>query len=162
APSGGAGGERRRAAGAVAGAALPRARHRPRRRRAALHRHGYGSRRRGEDGARARYGARPRALRLGGGRGRLPRRNDDRDRRRRLRAPLAGAPVTADVVVIGGGVIGCAVARELAQRGARTIVVERGRVGSEATGAAAGMVAPQAECEAPGPVLTLGLVSRDR
>jgi glycine oxidase len=67
---------------------------------------------------------------------------------------------TADVVVVGGGVIGCAVARELGRRGARVVVVERGRVGAEATRAAAGMVAPQAECERPGPVLHLGLASR--
>jgi glycine oxidase len=69
---------------------------------------------------------------------------------------------TADAVVVGGGVIGCAVARELARRGARTVVLERGEVGAEATAAAAGMVAPQAECERPGPVLTLGLASRAR
>ena len=69
---------------------------------------------------------------------------------------------TADVVVAGGGLIGCAVARELARRGARTVVVERGEVGEEASRAAAGMVAPQAECERRGPVLTLGLLSRAR
>ena len=69
---------------------------------------------------------------------------------------------TADVVVAGGGLIGCAVARELARRGARTVVVERGEVGEEASRAAAGMVAPQAECERRGPVLTLGVLSRAR
>ena len=69
---------------------------------------------------------------------------------------------TADVVVVGGGVIGCAVARELARRGARTIVVERGEVGAEATRAAAGMVAPQAESSGPGPLLRLGIASRER
>jgi len=66
----------------------------------------------------------------------------------------------ADVVVVGGGLIGCAVARELALRGVRTIVVERGDVGAEASSAAAGMVAPQAESEGPGPVLQLALASR--
>jgi glycine oxidase len=69
---------------------------------------------------------------------------------------------TADVVVVGGGVIGCSIARELARRGAQTALVERGEVGAEATRAAAGMVAPQAECEGPGPVLQLGLASRAR
>jgi glycine oxidase len=68
----------------------------------------------------------------------------------------------ADVVVIGGGVIGAGAARELARRGARVTLVERDRVGDEATRAAAGLVAPQAECEGPGPVLALGLVSRTR
>ena len=69
---------------------------------------------------------------------------------------------TADVVVVGGGVIGCAIARELGRRGVRTIVVERGEVGGEATRAAAGMVAPQAESTGPGPLLRLGIASRAR
>ena len=69
---------------------------------------------------------------------------------------------TADVVVVGGGVIGCAVGRELARRGARVVIVERGAAGAEVTRAAAGMVAPQAECEGPGPVLRLGVLSRAR
>lgn len=70
----------------------------------------------------------------------------------------------ADIVVVGGGVIGCAVAREIARRAPRlrVVLVERGAVGAEATTAAAGMVAPQAECERPGPVLALGTVSRER
>lgn len=47
-----------------------------------------------------------------------------------------------DVAVIGAGVIGCAVARELARRGAgRVVVVDRGPPGGEASGAAAGMLA---------------------
>ncbi len=69
---------------------------------------------------------------------------------------------TADVVVVGGGIIGCAVARELAHRGARVLVLERGEAGAEATRAAAGMVAPQAEADGPGPVLALGVLSRAR
>ena len=48
----------------------------------------------------------------------------------------------ADVAVIGAGVIGCAVARELARRGAgRVVVIDRGPPGGEASGAAAGMLA---------------------
>jgi glycine oxidase len=69
-------------------------------------------------------------------------------------------PRTADVVVIGGGLVGCATARALARAGLRTVVVERGRVGEEASRAAAGMVAPQAECDGPGPLLDAGLASR--
>lgn len=44
----------------------------------------------------------------------------------------------ADVVVVGGGLIGCAVARELARRAPRSriVVVERGEVGAEASRAA--------------------------
>ncbi|MCW5893653.1 MAG: glycine oxidase ThiO [bacterium] len=68
----------------------------------------------------------------------------------------------ADVVVLGGGIVGCAIARELARRGADVVVVERGEPAAEATRAAAGMVAPQAETDAAGPVLRLGVASRDR
>src|SRR5207253_2454428 len=80
------------------------------------------------------------------------------------RAPLGAAAMkrTADVVVVGGGVIGCAIARDLARRGVHTIVVERAEVGGEATRAAAGMVAPQAESTRPGPLLRLGIASRAR
>ena len=58
--------------------------------------------------------------------------------------------------------MGCAVARELARRGLRTVVVERGELAAEASRAAAGMVAPQAETEHPGPLLRLGIESRRR
>ncbi|HET9795919.1 MAG TPA: glycine oxidase ThiO [Thermoanaerobaculia bacterium] len=47
---------------------------------------------------------------------------------------------SSDVIVCGAGVIGCAVARELALRGASVTVVERGSPGQEASGAAAGML----------------------
>ena len=49
-----------------------------------------------------------------------------------------------DVIVIGAGVIGLAVARALAQRNLRVVVLERGEPGREASWAAAGMLAPQA------------------
>jgi glycine oxidase len=51
---------------------------------------------------------------------------------------------TSDVLVCGAGVIGCAVARELASRGASVTVVERGSPGQEASGAAAGMLTASA------------------
>jgi glycine oxidase len=70
--------------------------------------------------------------------------------------------VRGDVVVAGGGLIGCAVARELARRGRRVVVIDRGPLGGEASSAAAGLVAPQAESPGPGPVLTLGVLSRAR
>ncbi|MBX3026981.1 FAD-dependent oxidoreductase [bacterium] len=48
----------------------------------------------------------------------------------------------ADIAIIGAGVIGCAIARELAGRGAgRIVVIDRGEPGGEASGAAAGMLA---------------------
>lgn len=50
--------------------------------------------------------------------------------------------MAADIAIIGAGVIGCAIARELAGRGAgRIVVIDRGEPGGEASGAAAGMLA---------------------
>src|SRR6185295_103679 len=66
----------------------------------------------------------------------------------------------ADVAIVGGGVMGCAIALRLAQRGADVIVVERGIPGAEASSAAAGILGPQWEAEGAGPLLDLGLRSR--
>ncbi|HEX8097508.1 MAG TPA: FAD-dependent oxidoreductase, partial [Pyrinomonadaceae bacterium] len=55
---------------------------------------------------------------------------------------------TADAAVIGGGAVGLAVARALALRGVRRVsLIERGRLGAEASGAAGGMLAVQAEAD---------------
>ncbi|HKO98772.1 MAG TPA: glycine oxidase ThiO [Pyrinomonadaceae bacterium] len=55
---------------------------------------------------------------------------------------------SATVVIIGGGVIGMAVARALALRGLRDVLlIERTSLGAEASSAAAGMLAPQAEAD---------------
>lgn len=66
----------------------------------------------------------------------------------------------ADVIILGGGIIGCALAEELARRGQRVIVVERGSVGSEASGAAAGILAAQVDLSSPGPLFELCQASR--
>jgi glycine oxidase len=69
---------------------------------------------------------------------------------------------TADAVVIGGGVIGLAIARALCQRGLRRVaLVERGRLGMEASHAAAGMLAPQVEADSADAFLELACQSRD-
>src|SRR5438034_3864947 len=69
---------------------------------------------------------------------------------------------TADVVIIGGGVIGLVVARALAQRGMRDVlVVERSNLGAEASSAAAGMLAPQAEADSADDFFRLCCQSRD-
>lgn len=53
-----------------------------------------------------------------------------------------------NVLIIGGGVIGLAAARELRLAGAgRITVLEKGRAGREASWAAAGMLAPDAETD---------------
>jgi glycine oxidase len=67
-----------------------------------------------------------------------------------------------DVVVIGAGVVGLAAARALAGRGARVQVVDSRGVGAEASSAAAGMLAPQAETHEGSPLLALALLARDR
>lgn len=67
----------------------------------------------------------------------------------------------ADALVVGGGLIGCAVAAELAARGLRVVVVERGEPGCEASGAAAGMLNPQADAREPSPFFDLALESRE-
>jgi len=66
-----------------------------------------------------------------------------------------------DVAIIEGGVIGCSVAYHATRRGARVTLLEAERVGSGASGAAAGMLAAQAEAHGPGPFLDLLLLSRD-
>jgi glycine oxidase len=66
----------------------------------------------------------------------------------------------ADVAIIGGGIMGSAVAMRLAQRGVGVTVVERGIPGAEASSAAAGILGPQMEADGPGPLLELGLASR--
>lgn len=64
-----------------------------------------------------------------------------------------------DVLVVGGGLIGCSIARELAREGMSVTVLERGTVGSGASQDAAGMLAPQAEADEPGPFLDLCIES---
>ena len=54
---------------------------------------------------------------------------------------------TTDFLVIGGGVIGCAVAYELSKARATAILVERGEIGQEASSAAAGMLSPLLESD---------------
>lgn len=49
---------------------------------------------------------------------------------------------TADAVIVGGGVIGAAVAYELAKTGQRVCVIERDALASAASGANVGLVAP--------------------
>jgi len=69
---------------------------------------------------------------------------------------------TADVVVIGGGVIGLTIARALARSGAGDIcLIERNGLGHEASFAAAGMLAPQAEANSQDDFFRLACRSRD-
>jgi len=67
-----------------------------------------------------------------------------------------------DLLIIGGGVIGLSIARELHKKGARNIViVDKGICGHEASWAAAGMLTPQSEADETGPFFDLCVESRD-
>ena len=55
---------------------------------------------------------------------------------------------SANVVIVGGGVVGLSIARELALRGVRDVLLlERGEPGQEASWAAGGILAPQVEAD---------------
>jgi glycine oxidase len=69
---------------------------------------------------------------------------------------------TSDVAIIGGGIIGLAVARALALRGVRDVLlIERNSLGAESSSAAAGMLAPQAEANRAHEFFQLTCQSRD-
>ena len=69
---------------------------------------------------------------------------------------------SAEVAIIGGGVIGLSIARALAHRGMRDVVViERHECGREASWAAGGILAPQIEADARDDFFRLACASRD-
>ena len=68
---------------------------------------------------------------------------------------------TYDVVVVGGGVIGAACARELARSGRRVAVLDPGGARGQAWQASAGMLAPQVEGRQDDPLFALGLAGRE-
>ena len=64
-----------------------------------------------------------------------------------------------DVIVVGAGIIGCAVARELSRRGARVVILEARTAGAGATQASAGVLAPYIEAPGEGPLQALAIRS---
>ncbi len=62
---------------------------------------------------------------------------------------MIGTGNSPDVVIVGGGIIGCATAYELGRKGLSVVVVERGAVGREASGAAAGIISPPSSVDTP-------------
>lgn len=68
---------------------------------------------------------------------------------------MSVVPATPDVLIVGGGVIGCAIARELAGGGRSVVLVERGALGSEASTAAAGVLSVASGDDVDGPRLAL-------
>src|SRR5919204_5007901 len=53
----------------------------------------------------------------------------------------------SDIIVVGAGIVGCAVPYEFARRGASVQIVEERRVGMGATQASAGVLAPYIEAD---------------
>ena len=66
---------------------------------------------------------------------------------------------TGDVVIVGGGVAGCATAYYLARAGIRSIIVEPGDLAGHASGFAAGSLAPLEGHGVPGPLSSLSMES---
>jgi glycine oxidase len=65
-----------------------------------------------------------------------------------------------DVLVVGGGVIGCAIAYAAASAGLLVTLIEGERLGAGASGAAAGLLAPQVEAHQPDDFFAFGLAGR--
>ncbi|MBV9324972.1 MAG: glycine oxidase ThiO [Chloroflexi bacterium] len=66
----------------------------------------------------------------------------------------------ADVVIVGGGVVGCCIAYYLTLGGARVTLLERAHLAAGASGVAAGMLAPQVEAPFADPFFELCLLGR--
>jgi len=66
---------------------------------------------------------------------------------------------TTDILIVGGGVIGCAIAYYLRKAEADVVVVDAGEIGAEASSAAAGLLAPLGPLSGPGPFADLLLAS---
>lgn len=64
-------------------------------------------------------------------------------------------PDRFDVIIIGGGIIGASIAWQLARNHARVLLVDAGKIGAEASSAAAGMLSPGGEFDDPA-MLELG------
>jgi glycine oxidase len=68
---------------------------------------------------------------------------------------------TPEFLVIGGGIVGCSLARELARVSRRVVVVDRGRAGAAASSAAAGLLSPALATAPAGPLLDLCFAGAD-
>ncbi|HTS87688.1 MAG TPA: glycine oxidase ThiO [Gemmatimonadales bacterium] len=69
---------------------------------------------------------------------------------------------SSDVIVVGGGPVGAACARELAEAGRKVLLIDRGDAQGEGWRAAAGMLAAQAGTQPEDPLFELGLAGRER
>src|SRR5471032_651650 len=72
---------------------------------------------------------------------------------------MAVPPRPTDIVVVGAGIVGCAIASELARRGASVQLVDERPAGMGATQASAGVLAPYTEASDASPLLDLAVRS---
>ena len=71
-------------------------------------------------------------------------------------APGSQGTKAVELAVLGGGIIGLSIAYECCRRGMKVTLLEKGKCGGQATGAAAGMLAPYSEIgEDPDPFFDL-------
>jgi glycine oxidase len=91
----------------------------------------------------------------------LPRRFGRLARQYRLGDKIRVVSSGSDIIVVGAGIVGCAVAYELARRGASVQVVDDRQVGMGATQASAGVLAPYIEAREGSPLLDLTVRSLD-
>jgi glycine oxidase len=68
---------------------------------------------------------------------------------------------TCDAAIVGGGVIGMSLARELSSRGMDVVLIERGRTGEEASSAAAGLLSAQSDADTDSAFFRVTKTSRD-
>jgi glycine oxidase len=68
-------------------------------------------------------------------------------------------PDLYDVIIAGGGVIGASIAWRLAGNRLRVLLLDAGKIGSEASSAAAGMLSPGGEFDQPSPLLNFAIDS---
>lgn len=73
---------------------------------------------------------------------------------------IGGSSTAPTAIIIGGGVIGCSAAYELAKAGFACTLLDKGALNQEASTAAAGMLGAQVETHGPGPFYELCIQSQ--
>jgi glycine oxidase len=64
-----------------------------------------------------------------------------------------------DILIAGGGIIGASIAWRLARNNQRVLLLDAGKIGSQASSAAAGMLSPGGEFDQPSPLLDFAIQS---
>src|SRR5262245_19322418 len=68
---------------------------------------------------------------------------------------FSSVPSTNDIIVVGAGIVGCAIGDELSRRGASVQILDDRPIGMGATQASAGVLAPYIEAREDGPFLAM-------